>query len=435
MELETQDILVQKCRSLIEETLGSGNSEEWSTQDFEALSQKIMDKTHVQLSVITLKRMWGRIRYDSKPTITTLNSLAQFIGFENWRDFKQHQTSSNGNGHPHGQDIPVQQPRSVVTVASHKRKPYTIFVILSVLFASAGIILYFTSFDTPNAPVDPAKFQFSSKKVVEVGVPNTVIFDYNASAAKRADSIFIQQSWDKRLSQQVDRDQRQHTSIYYHPGFFQAKLRINDQVIKEHNLMIKSQGWLPLVDLKPVPVYFKQSDILHSGYMGLSVKKINESNIALQPNTPWIGYYNVGDFGDVYSDDVVFETELKNDFNEGAAACQHAEVHVIFEGAAMVIPLCIPGCVSELSFGDMSGKKLDLSALGVDFTQWVEVKFEVRDTLVQLYINQKKAFDLKTTMNPVRLVGLIYRFQGTGSVNFIKISRHSGEVVYEETFD
>jgi hypothetical protein len=33
----------------------------------------------------------------------------------------------------------------------------------------------------------------------------------------------------------------------------------------------------------------------------------------------------------------------------------------LFEGAAMVIPLSIPGCVSELTFGDMSGKKLDLS--------------------------------------------------------------------------
>lgn len=433
MELETQDILVQKCRSLIEEALGWGNSEEWTTQDFDTLSQKIMVKTHVQLSVITLKRMWGRIRYDSKPTITTLNTLAQFIGFENWRTFKQHHALSNGNSHTNEHVKPIQGYHSEDKFRTRKR--YTVFVILGVLLASAAIILYFTSFDTPDTKLDSNKFQFSSKKVVDLGVPNTVIFDYDVTAAKNSDSIFIQQSWDKRLSQLVARDQRQHTSIYYHPGFFQAKLRINDQVVQEHNLLIKSQGWLPLIDLKPVPVYFKQSAILNKGFMGLSIKKINESNIPLQPNTPWIGYYNVGDFGNLYSDDLIFETELKNEYNEGAAACQHSEVHVLFEGAAMVMPLCVPGCVAELSFADMSGKKLDLSALGVNFSDWVNVRFEVRDTLVQVYINRKKAFDLKAAMKPVRLVGLIYRFQGTGSVNFIKISRHQGEIVYEENFD
>ncbi|MBA4058586.1 MAG: hypothetical protein C0490_27975, partial [Marivirga sp.] len=86
-------------------------------------------------------------------------------------------------------------------------------------------------------------------------------------------------------------------------------------------------------------------------------------------------------------------------------------------------------------FGDMSGKKLDLSPLGVNFSDWVNVRFQVRDTLVQIYINQNKAFDLKATLKPVRLVGLVYRFKGTGSVNLIKISRHSGEVLYEENFD
>jgi hypothetical protein len=126
---------------------------------------------------------------------------------------------------------------------------------------------------------------------------------------------------------------------------------------------------------------------------------------------------------------------VKNEYSDGSAACQHTEVHVLFEGAAMVIPLSIPGCVSELSFGDMSGKKLDLSRLGVDFTKWVNVKVSVQDSLVHLLINGKNAFDLKVTLHPIRFAGAIFRFQGTGSVNFIRISRQNGEVMYEDNFD
>ena len=211
---------------------------------------------------------------------------------------------------------------------------------------------------------------------------------------------------------------------------------MNDQIVQQHNLFIKSNGWLPLVDVSPVPVYFKAGDIFtEDGTIGLPLDKIFQSNIQLQPKAPWVGYYNVGDLGEIMSDDFVFETEVKNQYSEGAAACQHTEVHILFEGAAMVIPLSIPGCVSELNFGDMSGKKLDLSPLGVDFNNWVNVKMDVQDSVVHLLINGKKAFDLKVNLHPVKFAGMIFRFQGTGSVNFVKISKHDGDVTFEESFD
>jgi hypothetical protein len=433
MDLEAEDRVIHKVLSRIEKELGWGDSQDWSTRDFEALSNRIMEKTHIQLSVITLKRVWGRIRYESKPTITTLDTLVQFIGFENWRSFKQSEKLSNATRQP---DLIAPAVGSHDDKQQTRKKPVAIFALAGLILGSAAIILYFTSFDTTKPNVDPEKFSFNSKKVVDVGVPNTVIFDYDARAAKPSDSVFIQQSWNKRLSKLVARDQRQHTSIYYYPGFFQAKLRVNDQIVQQHNLFIKSNGWLPLVDLTPVPVYFKAGDIFSDdGSIRLSLDKIQQSNIQLQPKAPWVGYYNVGDFGEIMSDDFVFETEVKNEYSDGAAACQHTEVHVLFEGAAMVIPLSIPGCVSELNFGDMSGKKLDLSPLGVDFNKWVNIKVAVQDSVVNLLINEKKAFDLKVNLHPVKFAGMIFRFQGTGSVNFIKISKHNGDVTFEESFD
>jgi hypothetical protein len=433
MELESEDRVIRKMLSRIEKELSWGDSNDWTTRDFEELSSRIMAKTHVQLSVVTLKRVWGRIRYESKPTVTTLDTLVQFIGFQNWRSYKQSEKLANTTPKPEliRHDVSFQHKRRYP-----RKKPVALLAIAGLLLGSGAVIFYFTSFDTAKPNVDPEKFSFSSKKVVDIGVPNTVIFDYDARAAKPSDSVFIQQSWDKRLSKLVGRDHRQHTSIYYYPGFFQAKLRVNDQIVQQHNLFIKSNGWLPLVDVSPVPVYFKAGDIFtEDGTIGLPLDKIVQSNIQLQPKAPWVGYYNVGDLGEIMSDDFVFETEVKNQYSEGAAACQHTEVHVLFEGAAMVIPLSIPGCVSELNFGDMSGKKLDLSPLGVDFNNWVNVKMDVQDSVVHLLINGKKAFDLKVNLHPVKFAGMIFRFQGTGSVNFVKISKHNGDVTFEESFD
>src|ERR1700749_3680397 len=87
MEKEKQLLLL--CRKLIEQSLNWGDSIIWGNDDFEQLSEKIFDKTKVQLSVSTLKRIWGKVRYENFPTSATLNALACYLDYESWRDFRQ----------------------------------------------------------------------------------------------------------------------------------------------------------------------------------------------------------------------------------------------------------------------------------------------------------------------------------------------------------
>ncbi len=76
------------------------------------------------------------------------------------------------------------------------------------------------------------------------------------------DSVFIVQSWDMRRKAAVSRQGHDHSSIYYYPGYFQAKLVVDSQIVKTHDLMITSGGWLALVDEDPIPVYFKKGEYL-----------------------------------------------------------------------------------------------------------------------------------------------------------------------------
>jgi hypothetical protein len=428
MEIETEDILLQKCRMLIQERLGWGDPAAWATNDYELLSRKIQEATNVNLSIATLKRLWGKIRYDSRPTITTLNTLAQFLGFENWRAFTQHHSTLNGNGHAHPG---IGQPRRPPTPKPASEKRWLWIAAICILVAGTLVVM---KLEKKSAPADPSLFQFSSKKVVDVGVPNTVIFDYDATAASPADTLFIQQSWDKRLRKRVTREQKKHTSIYYYPGFFEAKLVVNEKVVKEHNLLIKTDGWISCIEQNPVPIYFSEREVRSHGIMSLSIEKIRNANVPLQPAAPWTAFYNVRDFGAITSDDFVFETAVRNDYKEGSAVCQMSQLHILMEGAKMVIPLSIKGCVSELNFMDLDGKKSDLSALGVDFGDWVRVKCVFKDKKGVIFINDKRAFTLNADMPAVKVIGIGYRFQGTGSVDFVKLSKSDGEIVYEESF-
>jgi len=429
MELETDNALINSCLRKIEDQLGWGNSDDWSTQSFESLSKKIQDATGVALSVATLKRIWGKVRYESKPTITTLNALAQYLGHENWLVFKQkYSQSSNGNG---------QLKKSTRDQKSHvgPRMPAIKLIILALMVVGATYAIYYFYFqDTGSQKFNPDDFKFSSKKVVDEGVPNSVIFDYDASAAGLADSIYIQQSWDKRLSTRVARDQHQHTSIYYHPGFFEAKLRINQSVVREHDLFITTKGWTALVDLKPVPVYFKEEDIRSRGQLGITIGQLQSNNIPLQPHPPTVAYYYMRDFGSIMSDELIVETSFKNSYAEGANACQFTELRIQFAGGALIVPFSSKGCVSELKFMNLDGKKNDLSSLGCDFTNWVKFKLSIGHDSFTIQIAGNDELEFPIDFKPVKFVGVGFYFQGTGEIDQIKISNHSGNIFYEEDF-
>ena len=58
-----------------------------SSSDFNALSLSIMEATAESVSPSTLKRVFGYVKYDADPSITTLSILARYVGYSGWSDF------------------------------------------------------------------------------------------------------------------------------------------------------------------------------------------------------------------------------------------------------------------------------------------------------------------------------------------------------------
>jgi hypothetical protein len=80
--------LIRQVKHLYEEKTGWGDSDLWKNQDFLELSRMIFDRTGVALSHVTLKRIWGKVRYECLPHTSTLNTIVQFLGYGNWREFR-----------------------------------------------------------------------------------------------------------------------------------------------------------------------------------------------------------------------------------------------------------------------------------------------------------------------------------------------------------
>lgn len=72
---------IEDLRNTIEKALGRKMQ---TPKDFDVLSDSIFEKTHQNISPTTLKRLWGYLQEPSIPRSSTLNLLAQYVGFDSW---------------------------------------------------------------------------------------------------------------------------------------------------------------------------------------------------------------------------------------------------------------------------------------------------------------------------------------------------------------
>jgi hypothetical protein len=279
-------------------------------------------------------------------------------------------------------------------------------------------------------------YAFSSRKVVTSGLPNSVIFDYDASRSPD-DSVVIQQSWDTTRRVKVPRNGHQYTSVYYYPEFYHATLQVHNTIVKTHNLLIESDGWLPLIVQDPVPVYFTKADAIHGGKISITPEQIRSRNITLQPAPPTVRFCNVGDFGEIYTDHFVFETSLKNDYAEGSAVCQLTRIYLLCEGSPIWVPLCAKGCISNIdlyfTYFYTSGKREDLSAFGVNFNDYVKVRIESDSGKAKILINDHLAYTVPRHIIRSKIIGIDFQFQGAGSVDYVSLT--NGKVSYRDDFN
>jgi len=406
---------LQLCIRLIEQKLNWRPAEEWRNYEFTELSEKIWDATSVNLSATTLKRIFGKLKYESLPSSATLNALAAFLGFASWMDFKSKQSLNK-------QAVEKKATTRKKFLLQHKIWPIT---------AAAAVIIVILAFTfLSGKSVKPLKNEkeivFASKPLAN-GLPNSVVFNVDLKG-NTPNEIVIQQSWDSTRTVILQPRQKEATGIYYLPGYFRAKLILDGRIIKEHDLFIRSDNWMATIDYQPIPTYIKKDDLLLREEMSVSENVLKEIKTITKPT--WLTYHLVKPFGDLQSDDFTLESSIKNTFAEGPAVCKTAKIFVLCSKGAFIIPFTIPGCISDINLKAndryLDGNSNDLSSFSVDLSDWANVKVEVKSRVMKIFLNNKLIRQETYKEDAGEVVGLRFSFLGAGAVRNVKLSDGKG---------
>lgn len=416
---------LQLCIKLIEQKLNWRPAEEWRNYEFTELSEKILDATSVNLSVTTLKRIFGKLKYESLPSTATLNALAAFLGYASWMDFKSKQKL---NKEPEPATPPFVQKRSFL-----RQRVWPVAAAATVIIA----ILAFTFLSGKSVhPIKNEKEIVFTSKPLAAGLPNSVVFNVDLKG-NTPDKVVIQQSWDSTRTVTLQPGQKEATAIYYMPGYFRAKLILDGKIIKEHDLFIRSDKWMATIDHQPIPTYVKEKDLLLKEKIEVSENVLNELKTITKPT--WLTYHLVKPFGDLQSDNFTLESSIKNIYAEGPAVCKTAKIFVLCSKGAFIVAFAIPGCISDvnLKVNDvyLPGNSNDLSSFSTDLSDWTPIRIEVKNRVMKIFLNDKLIRQETYKEDAGEVVGLRFSFLGAGAVKNIKLSNIEGLNVYRSMGD
>jgi len=420
----THEAAIGRCRSLIEDSLGWGDAASWTNEDFETLSERLFEATGVRLSVSTLKRVWGKVKYDSSPTMATLNTLARYAGFEGWRDFLKSESTPPV---PEAQvPPPAMQVREIESRPKPARRSYTTrIIILSVTIIAVVSLLSARLDHHRSAVIGPPRFE--ARRTSEQ-LPNSVVFDYDATSFY-PHSVMIQQSWDPKRRESVAIDGRQHTSLYYKPGYFRAKLVVDSEIKMQTDVFIPSGGWKGIVDKEPIPIYLKAGEIRQdSGVLGVSSGKLSEKLGTSVFSGKWTDFCNIREFPGISGEQFSLEATVRNTSTVEECLCRKVQIIILGKVSAIVIPLCDKGCISDIGLfpgsKGINGKDHDLSAFGCDFSQWQRVRCTVDHGQFGIQLNGKTIFEEEKVPSIGDIVGVRVDFEGTGMIRQLEL--HGG---------
>ena len=390
------DRSIEKLKSEIEKRLTWGAASEWHSSMFTELSDKIFEATGVRLSIATLKRFFGVVKHEGTPSITTLDALSQFLDYENWRDFKLKSTKS---------------------LNPKLRLPNRKGVYIALGFVLCFAIISLIANRRPEVIINSSDFTFSSE-VKSIEYPNTVVFNFSLPDNLKSDSLLIQQSWDATKTVGIRHDQQTASGIYYEPGYFRAKLLVEGQIVREHDLFLKSNGWLGTLDYSPMPKYF-QPEINAEGVMMIPDEA--QKDVELSKEILHTTYHYVNDLGNVSDEGFTFIVQVENHSDETWAVCKKMSLYFLGTEGAIIVPFSKIGCSAEnnIMLNDvyLSGKENDLSALSTNFSAETDIKISVNQRNMVVNIDDLEVYSQSYNMSIGQLVGFRLKFQGVGQIN------------------
>ena len=408
--------LLQVCLNRIVQELNWPDPQLWANHYYEDLSNHVMEATGVNVSSTTFKRLYGKVQTANQeyiPRIGTLNALVQFIGYDNWVQFKD-----------------AQNPKDELDENKKKKSDKKLYYIISIVFISIieGTLFFIYSNKKHNPEYIYSNTNFEVEESFADKAPFTAVFHYDISKIKdivlfNNDDYAFQQKDEQTLV--LDKHDSVITHIYKYGGLFRPRIYQPDLHIRGKEIHILTDSWnaLCLSEGNPIVQVFKHE--MPDGQLFISPEQIEKHHID-----------SLSEFRSVYILSQKFNNSVDDDFNlqfeflpkypKSKLSCNHFQIKLTGESDFIRMMLEKKGCEgnAELRISDsmiQEGNDL-LESLIFDAENWNTFSLKINKQNASVIINNNNKIALEYSKSIGLLKVIRMEFLGAGKVKNIQLN-------------
>jgi len=409
--MKNEPIYLQELSWQVAEKFGHENPELWPNGIYLKLSQEIFDSSGIVISASTLKRIYGKVSVDSSydPQTETKNALAIYAGYQGWEDYLRKKEPSS---------IPS------IKVAKKPRTKRILWIALSCLIIIFTLFLFFR-----HRTCDGKLSVYLDKQEAEV--PYTAIYHLKCRGDFPTSAYLIVEK-DTIL---LNKAQDHYSRFFKLPGLVKALLVVQDRVVQEIPLLIKSGGiWKGYAHYdfsthQWVPCSTLSHEIYQAVRPNSFFTKDDIRSFGFVENRFYMTEYRYFEKTGIQMDTMTAEFSILNHGSISAIFCDHLVVKFHCKGGLLSFRFVKTGCTrwAEIVMGDnkLTGEFDNLDFMGGDFSRFRNIKVCISGKHLTLLLDGKIIFKSLFDNRLKELYGMSFHFTGLGEFSDVTLRNNS----------
>lgn len=421
-----------------------GPPDSWDLDQFKTLENMIYESTEVTVNANTLKRFFQQ--RTGNPQLATRDALCSFLGYAGYTDFVLKKTRLSETANTLADTIEAEEePKQVATVPvvppAPARAPQAgrvyIWLLSALLLIVSGYLLYTLKIKEMYTDYLLSQIEFSVSNPKGAN-PLTVTFSYNIPSPLLKDIKLVYEeangdTAEKRLTRNVGKV----NATYIYEGDGLCRLEYKGRIIKTITIEDRKQGWSVFTRnerkgiFRTLPVsqaYNKE------GYLSLPIDSVVAE---ARPGHLFVSYVYYKEKL-VDGDNFMFEARVRNSPKDFAIPVSDVIMYLSSSTGTHGFALNEAGyAYIKFISGEktIKGDEFNLTNFKFDASQWHVMGIRVENKRSAFYLDGQKIYNIEYT-KPIGMANeLILRFKGCGAVDYVKVNKLNGQVVYEQSFD
>jgi hypothetical protein len=391
----------------LEKKVGKGSISNWTDFIYIQVCDKVEERTGQGIHPSTLKRITGKIAVKDNyiPNFTTLNILANYLGYESIDSFIDLKSK------------PVRTGR--------KKPIFYISLIISIIIIIVLLILL-----SPKHQIQ------LEGRYLEGEIPTTVIVNYQI----KDNSDYTIQFGDKRKVYDIDPELPGISNLFDYPGYYPIRVASGKSYEEFLYAHITHPDWVgkTFSDWDHMDAIIHWSPI-NSGHLNIPVVEAREKN--RDTTQLYFTEFSLAKDFSLNLDNIEFETAIKYSPGFEDEVCKWGQYNLVGEHNKVKITISPKGCsrwnTNQFSEIERSGSQEDNSMFSTiaDEDTWIHSRLVIRDHKFLVFIDGKNVFTTSYEEDLGKLKEIRFRFNRSGYVDYYTLSNLEGDTLLFDDFN